>query len=84
LYTGLQVFELIRAMPFINRMAQLAPADGQSSFVLGALVHPIFLIFSGGILPLYGSYRLGLVIHAMKKGDKTVPSASTAAGASAV
>jgi hypothetical protein len=54
------VFGIYEAHQLLSRIEQTLPSDAREGLLIGSLSVPVIDIVLSGILPLYGSYRLGL------------------------
>jgi hypothetical protein len=71
-FVALQVYRTVYSIPFVNRIAQLAPDDG-GGLMFGTLLSHGLAIVSGGLLPLYACYRLGLITY-LSESEKSATS----------
>ena len=57
------VYDLCDSLQTVNKIALLLPEVSRDAFSFGSLFGPVLNILMLGALPLYGSYRLGLISH---------------------
>ena len=67
IYIGRRIYGFYQLLPIVDQIAQFVPEESRNAYSFGVRFGTILDILMSGVLPLYGSYRLGLISNLTKR-----------------
>jgi len=66
------ILSIFRLQQLLSIVVPMAPSEDQNAFLMGLIWSPLFNIVFAGIIPLYATYRMGLIRYLVDQESRTV------------